>query len=240
MRTKKKPNEIIEKESVEQAIENLAVIEQKPEPIPVKVDLSKLSIIEKKYMESFIAKGMPNLEIYNKDRMLEAYLAGADVQELVQMFPEAEAGGIIYLKISENWNALRKEYVEDLQYKSQIKLMQTKANAVSSVAMLVNLFHKEIQPKILDYMRTGDPKFLPKKFGIKNFADYKRFVDLLGKISKLSPGEVLNVEPPTVNIKTENLNIGDDNRSIDLSAPKEADKLQSAAHKLLSDFYGKK
>lgn len=231
----------INKKDIEEAIQSLAIIENKrPEEIPVKIDLSKLSIVEKRHMETFVAKGMPNLETYNKDRMLEAYLAGADIQELVQMFPETEAGGIIYLKISENWNALRKEYIEDLQYKSQIKLMQTKANAVSSVSMLVNLFHKEIQPKILEYMRTGNPDFLPKKFGIKNFTDYKRFIDLLGKLSKLSPGETVSVDPPVLNIKTENLSIGDDNRSIELNNPKEADKLQSTAHKLLADFYGKK
>lgn len=230
----------INKKDIEQAIESLSLIEQKPEVIPVKIDLSKLSIVEKRHMESFIARGMPDIDNYNKDRLLEAYLAGADTHELVHMFPGTEAGGIIYLKISENWNMLRKEYIEDLQYKSQIKLMETKANAVSSVSMLVNLFHKEIQPKILQYMQTGDPEYLPKRFGIKSFADYKRFIDLLSKLSKLSPGEALSLEPPTVNIKAQNLNIGDDNRSIEVTKEKEIDKMQSSAHKLLAEFYAKK
>ncbi len=229
---------MMNKKDIENAIEGLSIIDKKPDPVPFKVDLSKLSIIEKRYMETFVAKGMPNIDNYDKDRMLEAYLGGADTQELIQMFPGTEAGGIVYLKLSESWNILRKEYIEDLQYKSQIKLMETKANAVSSVSMLVNLFHKEIQPKILKYMQTGDPEYLPKRFGIKSFADYKRFIDLLSKLSKLSPGEALSLEPPVVNIKTENLNIGDDNRSIEVN--KETDKLQNSAHKLLAEFYAKK
>ncbi len=231
----------INKKDIEEAIKGLSIIEKKPEAVPVKVDLSKLSIVEKRHMEAFVVKGMPNIDNYDKDRMLEAYLAGADVQEIVQMFPGSEPGGVIFLKISEGWNLLRKEYIEDLQYKSQIKLMQTKANAVSSVSMLVNLFHKEIQPKILQYMQTGDPEYLPKRFGIKSFADYKRFIDLLSKLSKLSPGEALSLDPPqTVNIKAENLNIGDDNRSINTGELKPPDDMQSAAHKLLAGLYGKK
>ncbi|HMG14798.1 MAG TPA: hypothetical protein VK590_05100 [Saprospiraceae bacterium] len=229
----------INKKDIEKAIEGLTVIETKPEPIPLKIDISKLSSVEKRHMEAFVARGMPSIDNYDKERLLEAYLAGADVQEMVQMFPGTEAGGIVYLKISEGWQALRREYIEDLQYKSQIKLMETKANAVSSVSMLVNLFHKEIQPKILQYMQTGDAQYLPKRFGIKSFADYKKFIDLLSKLSKLSPGEVMSVDAPsTVNIKTENLNIGDDNRSVEIN--KKPDDLQSSAHKLLSEFYAKK
>lgn len=229
------------KKDIEDAIQGLSIIEAKPDPVPVKIDMSKLSIVEKRHMEAFVARGMPNIEKYNREALLEAYLAGADVQELVQMFPETDAGGIVYLKTSENWTKIRRDYVEDLQYKSQIKLMQTKANAVSSVSMLVNLFHKEIQPKILLYMQTGDSKHLPRRFGIKSFNDYKRFVDLLSKISKLSPGDSLSLEPTpqTVNIKTESINIGDDNRSIGNDSVK-AEQLQTSAHKLLSEFYNKK
>lgn len=233
------------KRDIEEAIKNLSVIEAKPEsptPTPIKIDLSKLSIVEKRHMEDFVAKGFPDLHLYDKERMLEAYLAGADTQELLHMFPNTQAGGIAYLKLSEDWASLRREYVEDLQYKSKIKLMETKSQAVSSITMLVNLFHREIQPKILLYMQTGDPAHLPKRFGIKSFHDYQKFIELLSKISKLSPGEVLSLEPPShnINIKTDNLSIGNDNRKIETTITKSKEDVQSAAHKLLADFYGKK
>lgn len=232
---------MINKKDIEAAIEGLSVIEKKPDP-PVKIDVSKMSSVEKRHMDAFVARGMPGIEAYDKERMLEAYLAGADVQEIVQMFPNAEAGGIIYLKNSESWNTLRREYVEDLNYKSTVKLMQTRANAVSSISMLINLFHKEIQPKILKYMATGDSQYLPKRFGIKTFQDYNRFVILLGKISKLSPGDPISLDPPqTVNIKAGTVTLGDDNRKIETTQAEKTDEhAQSVAHKLLAELYGGK
>ncbi len=231
----------IDKKALELAIKEIGTIKKEPQGQPISLGKTRSTALEKRAMDEFIALGMPNIENYPKDALLEAYLAGADVAELAMMFTETKIGGLVYLKNTEEWTKMRQEYLQDLQYKSQLKLLQTKAVAVSNASMLLNAFHKELQPKIIKYMRTGDPADLPPKFTIKNFADYGRFIELMSKLSKLTPGELFPVEAPTqINIKTENISIGDNNHSqktVDIPA----EKVQSAAFDILSQLYdGKK
>ncbi len=206
---------MIDKKSLELAIREVATVKPKePERVAVPIGKTRFSALEKRAMEEFIALGLPDLDLYPKEALLEAYLAGADVGELAMIFVETKIGGLVYLKNTEEWPRLRQEYLQDLQYKSQLKLLQTKAMAVSNLSLIINTFHKELQPSIIAYMKTGDSSGLPSNFNIKNFNDYTKFIELMAKLSKLSPSEAFPLEAPTqINIKTDNVSIGD--KSVD-------------------------
>ncbi len=229
---------MIDKKELELAIREVTTPKaQEPERVTVPIGKTRFSALEKRAMDAFVAQGLPDLHLYPKDALLEAYLAGADVGELCMMYPETQIGGLVYLKHSEEWPKLRQEFLQDLQYKSQLKLLQTKAMAVSNMSLIVNAFHKELQPKIIEYMKTGDPGVLPEKFNIKSFKDYSRFVELMGKLSKLSPGEAFPIEAlAQITIKTENISIGDKPNSNKVST----EKVQSAAFDILNQLYGDK
>lgn len=245
---------MILKDDLKEGITAIATIEQDKTPA-VQEDIpqieilrqAKLTSLEKSEMESFVAMGRPGIQHYPHSQLLETYLSGADTSELVQIFPNTSVGGIAYLKAKENWVEKRKEFLEDLQYKAKLKLLQTKNNAVSTLSLLINAFHKEIQPAILKYLQTGDKKHLPARFSIKNFNDYARFMKLLEGISKVQStssggksNDNMSLYPP-IAIQADNITISDNSNPKSESQSEKKENVSDAAFEFLKQMYeGKK
>lgn len=198
------------------SLNEIAVIE-KPESQEIEVPQiemlrqAKLTSLEKTEMEEFIVRGMPNIGSYPRAELLNAYLTGLDTAELISMFPITSIGGIAFLKAKEGWIEKRKEFLEDLTYKSKLKLLQTKNNAIGTLSLIIEAFHKELKPQLMKYLETGDKSHLPARFKIKGFNDYTRFLKLLEHISKFQTSQANNKQPdtlyPPVSIHAENLTI---------------------------------
>ncbi len=201
---------------------------------------AKLTSLEKTEMENFVALNLPGIQNYPKTQLLEAYLGGCDSSELIQMFDNVSLGGIAYLKAKDNWIERRKEFLEDLQYRAKLKLLQTKNQSVSLLSLLIGSFHKEIQPGILKYLQTGDKKHLPKRFSINSFNDYSRFMKLLETTGRVQTGpgkaEPTQMYPP-ISIQADNVTLNDNSRPNSNMSSQSPENISDSAFEFLKTMY---
>ncbi len=233
-------------DKLEDTLNKLAVIEQSEEVELPNFDLlkqAKLTSLEKAEAESFIVLGMPGLSQYPKARMLESYLSGMDTVELLELFPGTSIGGISYLKFKDQWVEKRKDFLEDLTYKTKLKTIQTKSNAIGTIASLIDAFHKELQPQIMKYIQTGDKTNLPPRFRIRGFNDYAKFLKLFENMAKVAAvtNNTKNVQEnyyPPMTIQTGTVNITDkkEEKIIEVKKPEE---LSNDSFSFLQEIYSK-
>lgn len=174
-----------------------------------KVQLSRVERIE---LQNFMTIELPKAFPYPKDDILDQYLKGADVLELSKLFPHIPVGAFVYYKIKYRWPELRQRFIEDLQYSTRIKALQTKFNTISFLSTIVNTFIMKNEKGLMKYALSGgkDDTDLPSRFKINDFnklAQYMRLIQTAGEISEPTEKEAEEPTGPMVHIQTENVTV---------------------------------
>lgn len=195
------------------------------------VDKVALSRVEKKELQDFMTLELPKALSYPKDEILEQYLKGSDVLELSKLFPKVPVGAFVYFKIKYRWPELRQKFIEDLQYSTKIKALQTKFNTISFLSTIVNTFIMKNESGLMKYALSGgkDDTDLPARFKINDFnklAQYMRLIQTAGEInSESNDSHEEQPSQPAVHIQTENITIK--NPDVDAAAQKASDYLKT-------------
>ena len=135
------------------------------------------------------------------------YLSGHDDNDLVKIFPYASKGGIAFLKVQEKWRQKREDFLEEMQYRSKLMLMNTKVRTVFTISSLLNAFNNKLESALLKYAATGDTSLLPVEFVPKSIRDVAELVKLVKSFGdlKLNSDVALSNQPNTaIQINVEN------------------------------------
>ncbi len=171
-----------------------------------------LSRQERAELQTFMTTELSKGELYPVDEILEQYLRGSDVLELCKLFPSVPTGAFVYFKIKHRWPELRQRFIDDLQYSTRIKAIQTKYNTISFLSTIVNTFLHKNEKGLIKYAISGgkDDSDLPARFKINDFnklSQYLRVIQSAGEMNS-EPSEKTDDTPhPTVHIQTENLTV---------------------------------
>jgi hypothetical protein len=194
------------------------------------VDKINLSRVERQELQNFMTIEMPLGKVYPKDKILEEFLKGNDVFELVKIFPDVPVGALVYFKIKYRWPELRQRFIDDLQYSTKIKALQAKHNTISFLSTMVNTFIIKNQKGLMKYAMSGgqDDSDLPARFKINDFnklAQYMRVIQMAGDINSETKQPEEQEQAPVVHIQTENVTVR--NPDVETAATKASEYLKS-------------
>ncbi len=197
-------------------------------------DKIKLSRIEREKLEEFILSGQ-DLSAYNIDKVLEQYLQGNDAYELGKLFPDIPVGAIIYAKIKYKWPELRRNFLDNLQYSTRLKAVQTKFQTVNYLATIVNAFMAKNMEGALQYAMSGgkDDSGLLARFKINDFKKLSSYMSLIAKAGEM-PNDIGKEKEKdegnqqTVNIQAENVTVR--NQDMEQASQEAGDLLKRFYH----------
>lgn len=194
-------------------------------------DKLALSRQERSELQTFMTEELAKGDIYPIDEILEQYLRGSDVLELCKLFPGVPTGAFVYFKIKHRWPELRQRFIEDLQYSTRIKAVQTKFNTISFLSTIVNTFIHKNEKGLMKYALSGgkDDSELPARFKISDFnklSQYMRLIQTAGEINSEPSEKTDETSHPTVHIQTENVTVRNTPDAED-AAQKASDYLKS-------------
>lgn len=176
-------------------------------------DKISLSRLERKELQSFMTESLSTQSSYPVDDILDQYLQGNDIIELSKIFPAIPVGALVYFKIKYRWPELRQKFLDDLQYSTKIKAIQTKHNTISFLSTMVNTFIKKNEKGLMKYAISGgmDDSALPARFKINDFnklSQYLRVIQTAGDInSEANEQHDDEQRQPTIHIQTENVTV---------------------------------
>jgi len=156
----------------------------------------ELSIVEKNELEKFIEnKNFNEVKKYPKETIQKYYIQGFESVDIVKLVPDTTVGGIVYLKTTEDWPKLRKDFLDNLEFNASFRMSLTKHRSISMITTLINVLHDKVEKGLSEYMLTGDKTKLPPNFTIKSFRDYEKFIKLLKQIDDLTTKNGRNHNP---------------------------------------------
>lgn len=138
-----------------------------------------LSASEQLELDDFINNGCPGIEEYDRSRMLALYLSGSDTSDLLKVFPASSKGGIAFLKVKDSWKKKREEFLEDLNFRSKLKIAHAKNKTLSTITSLLDAYNNQLEPFLLKYQATGNIEELPQHLVPRNLKDVDTLIKLL-------------------------------------------------------------
>jgi hypothetical protein len=133
-------------------------------------------------------------------KLFQLFLQGKGTEEIRRLNPQLSLGQIVAARVEGEWDARRKEHLDDLLNETSTRVKQVTMETADFVCDLLAVANREHGDKLRRYLQTGDAKEL-NGLRVESFSDLKNAIAALqaltgqDKQKKLSiSGEIIHSE----------------------------------------------
>lgn len=158
-------------------------------PTVIDEPLSDMTDQELDKVKSYVDAGLPGvvLEEAKLTNVLDLYLSGKTYNQIARI-TRIDKTVILYHSYKYNWFQMRKDYVTELEYTIQNRMIESKIVNQDFLLQLVHMWQKKIGAKINDYLASGDEKHA-NAIDLKEIDKYLKTVETLHRLSGGTDGK---------------------------------------------------
>lgn len=154
---------------------------------------------EMKKIERYTEDGMPGISSITPSQvyqMLDLYLGGSTYTQIASTLEKKKAI-ILYLAHSNNWYAVKKEYMSEIQEKIKNRVVDSKLRSQEFMLLLVQAWQKRIGKQLTKYLSTNDEDNM-ENVNLKEVAQLMKAIELINELDSSGRGNA--PKSPTVGL----------------------------------------
>lgn len=124
----------------------------------------------------------PQLAPSTNAKFFNLFLQGKSCEDIRRLNQTISLGQIVAARIEGDWDALRKEHLDQLLRETSLRVQQTTLQTADFVCDLLAVANKEHGDQLRKYLQTGDPKELGS-FRIDSLKSLREAVEVLQKLT---------------------------------------------------------
>ena len=169
-------------------------------PSIIETDISASEMVK---VRTYTEHGMPGLvditesQIY---QMINLYLEGSTYTQIANIL-KVKKVLVMYLAHNQNWYAVKREYLDEIQEKIKNKVVDSKLRSQEFMLTLVQAWQKKIGNQLTKYLSTNDVEHM-NDIDLKEIAQLMKAIEIVNSLD--NAGKSPNNKTPAIG-----LNVGD-------------------------------
>ena len=167
-------------------------------------------------LNEHVAKGGRYLSESVANRLLNLYLAGRSLDEIVRLNPQYKLPEMLYTRVVWRWDEKRRDHISILIHSLPERLGEIQARSIHHLLDKLTIADMEFKRQAEIYMQDPRPENLPKD-AIQNSKEYKEVVETINSILKIGKMDAAATSGPAVTV-----NVTGEGASVSIPVPEEA------------------